>query len=163
MPVANALRYVAQALKDWGTAQGVAVGYRSLRDPLGLESDEDEKVILRPSAQRSPETRNGQSRHLFAIEFHCMSLRGDLRTDELADRAIVLASAIETEFAFKDIDIYDVVAGDATSKLGSLQFLEARWRNGDQRGTIIGDSVDYTLETPKVEHWVVTFTAALNS
>ncbi len=163
MSVANALRYTKQALIDWGDTNSVPVGFRSLRSPLLLSEDEVEKVIMRVAAQRTFTTRAGQERHLFQIEFHCLSMRGDLRADGKADQALILASQIETEFRTKDIDIFDVVGASPSTSLGSLQFLEARWRNGDQRGTIIQDSVDYTLETPKVEHWVVSFTAALNS
>lgn len=164
MSVINAIRYTRQALKDWGTAQGVEVGFKALRDPLTL-ADDDEKVILRVAANRSVETRNGQKRTLLVFEFHCMSKRGELRDDGRFDRAEVLGSMIEEEFLHKDIDIYDVAAlnGGAGVKIGSLQFLESRWRNGASRGTIYQDGVDYTLEQPKNEHWVVSMTAALNA
>ena len=164
MSVVNAIRYTRKALQDWGTAEGVPVGFKAVRDPITLET-EDEKVTLRVSANRSAEQRNGQRRTLIVFEFHCLSKRGDLRDDGRMDRAEVLGSMIEQEFLHKDIDIYDVAAldGGAGVKIGSLQFLECRWRNGDTRGTIYQDGVDYTLEQPKTEHWVVSMTAALNA
>jgi len=164
MSVAASIRHVRKALQDWGEANDVSVGFRNLRDPLDLEL-EDEKVLMRVMAQRSPIRRKGQSRHLFVFEFHCISKRGDLRSDGRTDRAEVLGSMLEQEFMEKDIAVYDVTAlqGGAGVPLGSLQFLSSSWRNGDQRGTIYGDSVDYTLETPKVEHWVVQMTASLNA
>lgn len=164
MSTINAIRYARKALADWGTANGVATAFKVVRDPITLET-EDEKVILRVAAARGQEQRRGQQRRMIAFEFHCMSKRGDLRDDGRMDRAEVLGSMIEQEFLHKDIDIYDVAAleGGASVKIGSLQFLESRWRNGDTRGTIYQDGVDYTLEQPKTEHWVVSMTAALNA
>ena len=164
MSVINAIRYARLALQNWGTTEGISVGFKNLRDPLTLES-EDEKVILRVATNRSAEERNGQRRIMLVFEFHCLAKRGDLRDDGRTDRAEVLASMIEKEFLHKDIDVYDAAALESTDrvKIGSLQFLESRWRNGDTRGTIYQDGVDYTLEQPKNEHWVVSMTAALNA
>ena len=161
MSIAASFRYITKAFQDWGTAQGVTTALKMVRDPLDLA--EDEQVMLRYAAGRGKESRGGQGRLALTVEFHCMSKRGDLRDDGQVDRATVLASMIEAEFLQKDIDVYDIVNGNADTKIGSLQFLSSTWRNGDQRGTIYADGVDYSLETPKTEHWVVTMTATLNS
>lgn len=100
---------------------------------------------------------------MFAFEFHCLSKRGDIRADGKADRATVLASLIEEEFLNKDLTVYDVVGGNLTEVVGVLQFRFGSSRVGDQRATIFGDSVDYSTETPKTEHWVVTVFANLNT
>ena len=164
---ANCVRYAQKALSDWGVATGIPVGFRIIRGPL--ENDEpggtshDEKVIFRTSALHRPQRRRGQRRHLFAFEFHCMSKRGDLRLDEKADRANILASLIEEEFLNKDVTVFDAIGGNLSTVVGVLQFRKSSSRAGDQRGTIFGDGVDYTTETPKTEHWVVTVIASLNT
>ena len=164
---ANCIRYAQKALADWGTAQGIPVGFRAIRDPLNVAQDDgtqhDEKVIFRVSAHHRPQSRTGQRRHSFAFEFHCLSKRGDLRLDGQADRANILASLIEEEFLNKDVTVYDAVGGNLSTALGVLHFRRGSSRIGDQRGTIFGDSVDYSTETPKTEHWVVTVTASLNT
>ncbi len=160
---ASVFRYTRLALQNWGAANGVAIAFKNIRDPLLLEADEDEQVMMRITTVRGAETRGTQRRGMMVVEFHCMSKRGDLREDGLADRAEVLAGMVEMEFLHKDIDIFDVTGTEGAARLGSLQFLSSSWRNGDQRGTIYADGVDYSLETPKTEHWVVSMTAALNS
>lgn len=164
---ANCIRYAQKALTDWGVAQSIPVGFKVIRDPLENEDPNglphNEKVIFRMSATHRPQRRDGQRRHLFAFEFHCLSKRGDLRLDEKADRANILASLIEEEFIGKDVEVYDVVGGNLTTVVGSLQFHRGSSRMGDQRATIFADGVDYTMETPKTEHWVVTVYASLNT
>ncbi len=163
MVTPNVRRGVLHALQVWGEAQtpAIRVQERSVRGPLS--DTEDEIVILRHSAMRRRKTRGGQYRGVFVFEFHAVSKRGDLRTDKKTDRVHVLAGLLEREFQEKDLDIYNWVEGAPDTRLGSLQFDDASWRNGDQRATIFGDSVDYTMETPKVEHIVVTYIAHLNT
>lgn len=156
---ANCIRYTQNALKEWGEANSIPVGFKLIRDPL---STDDEKVIFRVSAGRRKHAPRGQRRHLFMFEFHCLSKRGDLRLDGYADRANILASMIEEEFINKDLTVFDAVGG-TQAKVGVLQFHSATLRIGDQRATIFGDSVDYSAETPKTEHWVVTVMASLTT
>lgn len=158
---ANCIRYAQKTLADWGEANSIPVGFKSIRDPLG--PNEDEKVILRMSATRRPHRRRDQRRHQFIFQFHCLSKRGDLRIDACADRATILASMIEEEFLNKDVTVFDAVGGNLSTVLGVLQFRSASSQTGDQRATIFADSVDYTAETPKTEHWVVTVYASLNT
>lgn len=157
----NARRQVHKLLTDWGETNGITTKVRTIRAPL--EDDEDEAVVLRYGAYFRRKTRAGQYRAAFVFEFHCMSKRGDLRSDRKADRAAVLAAMIEAEFQEKDIDLLDYAGSSPDTRLGSLQFNLASWRNADQRATIHGDSVDYTMETPKVEHIVVSYTATINT
>lgn len=157
---ANIRRQILAAARAWGVANSVPVKIRSIRDPLGL--DEDEAVILRWGIYRRRKTRSGQYRGLQIVEFHCVSKRGDLRVDRKADRADVLAALIEDEFHEKQIDLLDYI-GQTPGVLGSLQFGTGSWRNGDQRATVFRDGVDYTLETPKIEHVVVSYSATMNS
>ena len=157
----NIRRSILVALQAWGTTNGVIVKVRSVRAPL--DDDEDEAVILRYGVYRRRPTRVGQYKSVQVVEFHCLSKRGDLRTDQLTDRTEVLASMIEAEFQYKDLNVVDHVGSDPDTSLGVLQFLRGSWRNADSRGTIHGENVDYTLETPKVEHTVVSYTATLNT
>lgn len=156
----NARRQVLHALQTWGESNGITVKERTVRAPL-LDT-EDEAVILRHGAYRRRKTRGGQYRAAFVFEFHCMSLRGDLRDDKKTDRAALLASMIEKEFQYKDLSVYDHAGGQGGTLLGILQFGHASWRNADQRATIHGDSVEYSMETPKTEHTIVSYTAFLN-
>jgi hypothetical protein len=162
---ASVFRYTRLAIQEWGAANGIQIAFKNIRDPLLLTADEDEQVMMRIASARGSESRGSQRRGAMVVEFHCLSHRGDLREDGQADRAEVLASMVEREFLHKDIDIFDVTGteGGASVRIGSLQFLSSTWRNGDQRGTIYADGVDYSLETPKTEHWVVTMIATLNS
>ena len=163
MVTPNVRRKVLDTLQTWGAAQdpAIRVQERSVRGPL--RDDEDEVVILRHSAMKRRKTRAGQYRGVFVFEFHVVSKRGDLRSDRKTDRPSVIAALLEREFQEKDISIFNWVEGQPAAPLGTLQFDDASWRNGDQRATIFGASVDYTMETPKVEHIVLTYIAFLNT
>ena len=158
--LANCRAHVLKELQDWGEANNVAIGSRSVRAPL--EEHENERVTLRYGIHVRKQTRSTQGRWIYVLEFHCLSLRGDLRTDHLHDRAGVLASMILEEFQDKDLEVYNTLGGAPSTRVGTLHFHKATLRNGDARGTVHGADVDYTLETPKTEHVVVTYTATLN-
>lgn len=155
---ANIKRYAHKALADAAALWTPAVPVRDsdIRAPFN-PSLEDEAIIFRFITVRRQNSRTDVWEGVVGFEAHCMTKRGDLRTDGKKDRHLVIAGLVQKVFR-ADISVYASVEGNTKLYLGALQGLQTGLHFRDKRNTIFGADVDYSVETPNTLQAVVSVT-----